>query len=133
MERVMNPSIYSSTAPVELDFERLRLLNAQPEHQPVSAAGWHAACHQYACFLGLKQRYPSLLLLPPAAALQLWRCHILDTRAYRRDCERLLLRFLDHLPALGLCSDADQQQLRTAQAICDELLLKHYGADALLA
>ena len=129
----MYPSNTNNPQTIELDFERLRLLSWEHFIEPVKPFNWDAACHQYRCFWGLKQRYPSLLLVPPTAALQLWQQHILDTRTYRSDCQRLLARFLDHLPALGLYGEADQQQLHAARSACDELLLKHYGAEALQA
>ena len=119
--------------PVTLNFERIRLLMLNQQPAVSSTNNWEAACHQYRCFLGLKQRYPSLLLVPPAAALQLWQAHILDTRNYRSDCVRLLQRFLDHLPGLGLYGPDDQQQLHAARAACNELLLRHYGPDSLLS
>lgn len=128
-----SPTFEQSTAvPVTLNFERMRLLIlSQPAGLSVPH-NWEAACHQYRCFLGLKQRYPSQLLVPPPPALQLWQAHILDTRAYRSDCLRLLQRFLDHLPSLGLNGTKDQQQLQAARVKCRELLLLHYGPESLL-
>lgn len=121
----------SFSEPVTLNFERIRLLMLNQSADVSLPQNWEAACHQYRCFLGLKQRYPSQLLVPPPAAQQLWQAHILDTRTYRSDCVRLLQRFLDHLPFLGLYGPNDQQQLQEARAACSELLLRHYGADAL--
>ncbi len=128
-----SPTFEQSTAvPVMLNFERMRLLliNQQPEVSPLH--NWAAACHQYRCFIGIKQRYPALLLVPPPPALQLWQAHILDTRTYRSDCVRLLHRFLDHLPSLGLNGTKDQQQLQAARVKCRELLQLHYGPESLL-
>lgn len=71
-----------SAVPITFDFERLRLLMLNQPFTESRPHNWEAACYQYRCFLGLKQRYPSLLLVPPPAALQLWHIHILDTRAY---------------------------------------------------
>jgi hypothetical protein len=133
MHRPFPTFAHNPTEPITLDFERLHLLML---HQPFAESqphDWEAACYQYRCFLGLKQRYPSLLLVPPPAALQLWHIHILDTRAYRSDCERLLQRFLDYLPGLGLYGLADHQQLRAAREACSTLLLHHYGPDSLRA
>jgi hypothetical protein len=122
----------SPAEPTTLNFERMRLLllSQQPEVSPLH--NWAAACHQYRCFLGIKQRYPAQLLVPPSPALQLWQAHILDTRTYRSDCLRLLKRFLDHLPNLGLNGPKDQQQLQEARVKCRELLLLHYGPESLL-
>lgn len=118
--------------PITLNFERIRLWMLSQQTDTPQLQHWEAACHQYRCFLALKQRYPSLLLVPPPAALQLWQAHILDTRTYRSDCLRLLQRFLDHLPGLGLNGATDQQQLQAARTACDELLLRHYGPNSLL-
>jgi hypothetical protein len=132
MNRQLSPVEQSFTEPVTLNFERIRLLMLNQKTGVSLPQNWEAACHQYRCFIGLKQRYPSLLLVPPPAALQLWQAHILDTRTYRSDCVRLLQRFLDHLPGLGLHGPDDQQQLQAAHSACRELLLRHYGPDSLL-
>lgn len=133
MQRLSATFAQPSAVPITFDFERLRLLMLNQPFTESRPHNWEAACYQYRCFLGLKQRYPSLLLVPPPAALQLWHIHILDTRAYRSDCERLLQRFLDHLPGLGLYGLADQQQLHAAREACRALLLHHYGPDSLRA
>jgi hypothetical protein len=40
--------------------------------------------------------------------------HILDTAAYREDCEAIFGRFLDHFPYFGLRGDADAEALTDA-------------------
>lgn len=132
MNRLPSAVEQSFFEPVTINFERIRLLMLNQKADVSLHQNWEAACHQYRCFIGLKQRYPSLLLVPPPAAVQLWQIHILDTRTYRSDCVRLLHRFLDHLPGLGLYGTDDQQQLQVARSACCELLLRHYGPDSLL-
>src|ERR1051326_333227 len=47
------------------------------------------------------------LLSPPSQDVdQFWHQHILDTRKYREDCERVFGHYLDHTPGL----DTDRQR-----------------------
>jgi len=48
-----------------------------------------------------------------------WHHHILDTRAYHEDCQRLFGRYLHHFPYSGMFgeSDAAAQQARVARTI----------------
>lgn len=83
---------------------------------------------EYRRFLSLKQWYPNQMLVPRGVALQLWQAHILDTRAYRSDCEAVFGRFIDHFPYLGAESEADQRELHFAEQLYRELYARHFGA-----
>lgn len=83
----------------------------------------------YQRFLSLGQWYAHCLLIPTGAAWRLWQAHILDTRAYRADCEAVLGRFLDHFPQLGLASAADQRERVAAQQLYRQLYARHFGGD----
>lgn len=87
-----------------------------------------SALLEYQRFLSLSQWYANCLLMPTGVALRLWQAHILDTRAYRADCETLFGRFLDHFPRLGVASAADQRERIAAQQRYQQLYTQHFGA-----
>lgn len=72
------------------------------------------AIQQYRRFLFLHYCYPDHPLVPSKAIDQVWHIHILDTEKYRKDCEFLFGRFLDHYPYFGLGDAGDRQSLEVA-------------------
>jgi hypothetical protein len=44
----------------------------------------------------------------------MWHRHILDTRAYAEDCERIFGGFMHHFPYFGMRGDADAEALADA-------------------
>lgn len=50
-------------------------------------------------------------IVPSPDADKLWHHHILDTRKYQEDCERVLGFFLHHYPYLGLRFSGDEENL----------------------
>ncbi|SFU17967.1 MULTISPECIES: hypothetical protein [Pseudomonas] len=91
---------------------------------------WASAELEYRRFLNLKKHYPNQLLMPTGAAWQLWQAHILDTRRYRSDCERLFSRFIDHFPYLGHDNAADRRERHFAEQLYQGLHARHYPAPA---
>lgn len=91
---------------------------------------WANAELEYRRFLNLKKCYPNQLLMPSGAAWQLWQAHILDTRRYRSDCERVFNRFIDHLPYLGHDSAADRREKHFAEQLYQRLYARHYPSAA---
>lgn len=83
---------------------------------------------EYQRFLSLCQWHAHDLLMPTGAAWRLWQAHILDTRAYRADCETLFGRFLDHFPWLGVASAADLRERVAAQQRYRQLYARHFPA-----
>lgn len=91
---------------------------------------WASAELEYRRFLSLKKCYPNQMLMPSGAAWQLWQAHILDTRRYRSDCERLFNRFIDHHPYLGHDSAADRRERHFAEQLYKGLYARHYPVSA---
>lgn len=108
--------------------QRLRYSRAAPTLPGQASLSWPETEQQYRRFLSLKQWYPNQLLVPVGTALQLWQAHILDTRAYRSDCEAVFGRFIDHFPYLGAESEADQRELHVAEQLYRDLYARHFGA-----
>lgn len=101
----------------------LRPLHFAPQVQRLSLT---EAELQYRRFLSLKKRYADQLLMPSGTAWQLWQAHILDTRRYRSDCERLFGRFIDHFPYLGCDSSDDRRERESAEQLYQALYARHF-------
>ena len=54
---------------------------------------------EYRKFLALHLAYPDADIVPCKLVDDIWHQHILDTCAYREDCDVIFGRFLDHFPA----------------------------------
>ncbi|PKM25318.1 MAG: hypothetical protein CVV09_11375 [Gammaproteobacteria bacterium HGW-Gammaproteobacteria-13] len=111
-----------------LDFKRLKHKYTESSEAEMSAAEWDLAELEYRRFLTLKRFYPSVALVPSKAVDAIWHAHILDTRAYREDCQQVFGRFIDHYPYFGIYGQDDYQELKSAFAQTVALYEKHFGA-----
>ena len=57
--------------------------------------------NEYRRYLLLKIMYPSERFAPTRNTDQMWHQHILDTANYRRHCNELFGKFIDHRPYFG--------------------------------
>src|ERR1700743_3709578 len=69
---------------------------------------------EYRKFLALKLMYPGADIVPCKIVDEMWHRHILDTAAYRADCDAIFGRFLDHFPYFGMRGAEDAQALEDA-------------------
>lgn len=59
----------------------------------------------YRRFLTLLATHPGTQIAPTRDIDKFWHAHILDTRRYAADCERIFGEFLHHNPYLGMLGD----------------------------
>lgn len=109
-----------------LDLEPIKFKLACKDDGP----GWSAQhiermAQAYKRFLILLARYPDMTIAPTRDIDTVWHTHILDTRKYAADCQRIFGEFLHHYPYLGLRGDQDRQQ-HAANALHD-LFAKEFG------
>lgn len=71
---------------------------------------------EYRKFLVLQLLYPDADIVPCKIVDEMWHRHILDTAAYRQDCQAIFGRFLDHFPYFGMRGEDDAQALHDAYA-----------------
>ncbi|MCC7277278.1 MAG: hypothetical protein IT487_03045 [Chromatiaceae bacterium] len=83
----------------------------------------------YRKFLALNMRYPDRKICPTGPIDIFWHAHILDTRAYAKDCEILFGHMLHHFPYFGMRGAQDKQDLDKTFARSVELFIRHYGID----
>jgi hypothetical protein len=101
----------------------------------VDDKGWSGKIADYAelryrRFLCMHLLNPRLLLVPPPDIDAFWHQHILFTRAYAVDCDRLFGMYLHHSPATGDAEEAEMMQqgvMETARFYADTFG-EHYFA-----
>lgn len=114
----------------DIDFGSIafKLLN------PEEGEGWSIeeateAIEQYRFFLILNFLYPENSIVPSRRIDKVWHCHILDTSAYRRDCDLLFGYFLEHFPYFGMNDAADRDALEKAFDRTKQLWTHHFGSE----
>lgn len=110
-----------------IDLDRLKHKMTQSSESEISVEAWEAAEVEYRRFLMLKQVYPGVSLVPSKQVDKIWHAHILDTRAYREDCDKLFGRFIDHYPYFGIYGEEDYQDLQNSFALSVSLYEQHFG------
>jgi hypothetical protein len=83
----------------------------------------------YRKFLALNLVYPDRKICPTGPIDDFWHAHILDTRAYAADCEKLFGHFLHHFPYFGMRGPEDRQALESAFEESRVLFIRHFGID----
>lgn len=109
-----------------LNFSKLRYKYTQTDEKEMSEQEWDIAEREYRRFLSLKCWYPEQSLVPSKAIDKIWHAHILDTRAYREDCNKMFGCFMDHYPYFGIFGEEDYQMLVQAFSVTKELYEKHF-------
>ncbi len=71
---------------------------------------------EYRKFLALQLAFPDSVVVPCKIVDEMWHQHILDTAAYREDCDDLFGVYLDHFPYFGMRGPDDAQALNDAYA-----------------
>lgn len=96
--------------------------------------GWSAEYQNevedlYRRFLALNIVYRDRKICPTGPVDEFWHAHILDTRAYARDCQELFGEYLHHFPYFGMRGPADRADLTAAFDQSRELFIRHFGID----
>lgn len=81
----------------------------------------------YKRFLFLTFKYQGQPIVVSEAIDTFWHQHILDTRKYADDCQRVFGDFLHHFPYFGLRGDDDQRALHVAYRATLNLMREEYS------
>jgi len=111
----------------ELNFQRLKHKMTETTEAEMTAEQWDEGELEYRRFLSLKQWYPGVSLVPSKLVDKIWHAHILDTRAYREDCNNVFGRFIDHYPYFGIYGEDDYQALQYSFTQTITLYERHFG------
>ena len=83
----------------------------------------------YRRFLALNIVYSDRKICPTGPIDEFWHAHILDTRAYEKDCEFLFGSYLHHFPYFGMRGPDDRADLQAAFDESRALFIRHFGID----
>lgn len=106
------------SAPSLACMEKLKALNLSPIAaylmNPHNGYGWCRrqalqAIGRYKTFLFVSYLYPQIRLVPTQEIDCVWHAHLLHTRLYRQDCDRLFGYFIDHEPDSAFGGEAERQ------------------------
>lgn len=81
----------------------------------------------YRRFLFITFKHSDQPIVVSEAIDTFWHQHILDTRKYAEDCQKVFGGFLHHFPYFGLRGEEDQRALRSAYVATLQLLQAEYG------
>jgi len=129
VEQMLLPKNEKLTEIENLDLERLRykLLKDQPQR------GWGGekfdiALTEYKRFLILKVLHPEKSFAPTSLMDEIWHLHILDTKAYMRDCKSIFNKYFHHAPSFGQYNSEEQNsRLVNSRRNLEELYPEHFG------
>jgi len=101
---------------------------------PEEGEGWTRAFAehmetQYKRYLTLVAKYPREAIAPDRDVDRFWHAHILDTRKYIDDCERVFGFYLHHFPYFGMRGPEDAAALAEAAERTRELHEAEFGAE----
>lgn len=81
----------------------------------------------YLRFLTLRKNHPEEVLVPSGLIDLVWHYHILDTRKYIADCERLFGSYLHHDPYFGIMGPEDRVANESAWEVTCKLWEAEFG------
>lgn len=73
--------------------------------------------------------YPTYSVVPNKIMDTVWHYHILDTRAYHKDCENTFGHYLHHFPYFGLRGESDAKELKNQFEKTKEYYLQTFGEE----
>ena len=82
---------------------------------------------EYRKFLAMHIVHPGTDIVPCRIVDEFWHQHILDTIAYRSDCQTIFGSFLDHFPYFGMRGQEDADALADAYQTTLELYEGDFG------
>ncbi len=85
------------------------------------------AIGRYKTFLFISFLYPQVLLVPTPEIDRVWHVHILHTRQYHNDCQRVFGRFIHHEPDSELEGKSHPSNFAQAFAQTQALLALYEG------
>lgn len=68
------------------------------------------AVQNYKRYMAITKALGGVQLVPNADIDEIWHMHILDTRAYMADCDRLFGSYLHHYPYFGMLGEENKEQ-----------------------
>lgn len=109
----------------EFTFAVEKLMDSEPAKW--SEEKCNAAVRDYKRYMAVTKALGGIQLVPNSEIDEIWHMHILDTRAYMKDCEELFGEFLHHYPYFGMLNDENKQQWVDVQNTSEKLWNSLFG------
>ena len=110
-----------------LNFEKLKWNLSKSTEASWTVAMCDYAEEEYKKFLSLKLLYPNASLVPSKFVDMFWHEHILDTKSYLEDCNKIFGHFIHHYPYFGIYGEEDQKALQKSFSETVKLYEVHFG------
>ncbi len=111
-----------------LDFSRMKAKLLHQKHAQWTPESLDVAERGYRQFLKLAAKHPDTPAVPSEQVDAFWHAHILDTRRYAGDCERIFGYILHHDPYVGIDGPEDEARLLAMAAVSDALSRQEFGS-----
>lgn len=113
-------------AAIDLEMVKMKLRDVD------EGAGWNAEqCEsaelEYKRFLHLNRKHQDAAIVPNKIIDTIWHFHILDTRSYIADSDRVFGRYFHHFPYFGMRGHEDEANLRRAFEATQRLYEVEFG------
>ena len=112
---LIKKGVYEKVASIDLEMVKMKM------EEPKEGIGWsQEQCEdaeiEYKRYLTLCINYPHpyYSIVPNKIMDTMWHYHILDTRAYCKDSEKVFGGYFHHYPYFGLRGDDDEKSLRSS-------------------
>lgn len=120
----------------QIFLNKLQQLDLESIAEQLMQSGWSrqqtsSAIKHYRMFLFLIYLHPNSQLVPTQEIDFVWHCHILNTRKYRKDCQMLFGRYIDHEPDSQFCGKVNSISLDTAFEQTQALFEQYFNQAAL--
>ena len=117
-------------AAIDLEMVKMKL------QDPDEGKGWDPeTCEQaeleYKRYLQLNRMHEDQPIVPTTTMDTMWHFHILDTKAYHRDCQETFGYYFHHYPYFGMRGKQDEENLKNAFFKTCELYEQAFGEDLL--
>ncbi|CAH2904092.1 MAG: hypothetical protein PCALPYG88_7177 [uncultured Paraburkholderia sp.] len=86
-----------------------------------------AAVKNYKRYMAVTKALGGVQLVPNGDIDEIWHMHILDTRAYAKDCDGLFGEYLHHFPYFGMLGEENRHQWLDVQSESASLWQKLFG------
>lgn len=117
-------NIAPEIAAIDLEMVKMKLQNSE-EGEGWSSEQCESSEIEYKRFLHLCQKYGHGVV-PNRIMDVFWHYHILDTRAYHKDCETVFGYYMHHFPYFGMRGKEDEKALENAWYLTKERYLNTF-------
>lgn len=117
-------------AAIDLSMVKMKLQDAD-EGKGWTPAECEEAEVEYKRYLTLNMRYEDRAIVPTKQIDTMWHYHILDTRAYHKDCEAVFGEYFHHFPYFGMRGEEDEENLKASFFETVELYEGEFGESML--